>query len=100
MDIKTRRKIHDTGNSQYITLPKGWAPLRSAEKSKEVFIIGSDLLVICPEGLEEKAETVAQFITSLSLASVPVPANHLINPETSREAAKSLGPVNAQGKTR
>ena len=64
MGIYAVRKINDTGGngSRGITLPKAW--LSYLGDVKTVTIIGSDLLVIAPPGLEAKARRLVSLMES------------------------------------
>ena len=61
MGIRVKRKLFRTGKSSAVTLPSGWVAYYG-NRVDEVTIIGSDLLVIAPAGLERRAEEVAAYL--------------------------------------
>jgi len=56
--LKLKRKIFKVGQSYAVTLPPAWVSYYGS-KVAEVTIIGSDLLIIAPAGLELQAEGMA-----------------------------------------
>jgi len=62
MGIRVKRKTFKAGgDSRAVVLPASWVTYY-AGKVDQVTIIGSDLLVIAPAGLEQRAEDVAAYI--------------------------------------
>jgi len=55
--IKMKRRLLKIGYSRAITLPPAWVAIHGEENEK-VTIIGSDILIIAPAGLEQRAEQV------------------------------------------
>ena len=58
MGLKLKRKIFKIGQSYAVTLPPAWVSYYGSQVA-EVTIIGSDLLIIAPAGLELQAEGMA-----------------------------------------
>jgi len=64
MGIRVNRKIINLGSGgRGITLPAGWLAYLGDEVQR-VTVIGSDLLIVAPPGLEEKAERIAAYLES------------------------------------
>ena len=62
MGIKVTRKTFKAGgDSRAVVLPAGWISYYGT-RAAEVLIIGSDLLIIGPAGLEHRAEEVATYM--------------------------------------
>jgi len=57
----TRKTFKAGGDSRAVVLPSGWIKYYG-DKVSEVTIIGNDLLVIAPAGLEQRAEEVAAYM--------------------------------------
>jgi len=71
MGIRVNRKIFrfSNGRARGITLPAAWISYLGPEVNR-VTIIGSDLLVIAPPGLEEKAERVVAFMEGRDVTKI------------------------------
>lgn len=63
MGIKTTRKLFKAHESRAVVLPLNWVNFYGS-RVDEVTIIGSDILLIVPEGLEQRADEIAAFIDS------------------------------------
>lgn len=57
----TRKTFKAGGDSRAVVLPSGWVKYYG-DKISEVTIIGNDLLVIAPAGLEHRAEEIANYM--------------------------------------
>jgi len=61
MGIRVERKVFKMGNARGITLPLAWVSYLGDDINR-VTIIGSDLLVVVPPGLEKKAERLVAYM--------------------------------------
>lgn len=55
MGFTLQRKTFKIGSSHAVTLPAGWCQYYSG-RIDTLTVIGGDLLILAPKGLEEKAE--------------------------------------------
>lgn len=53
--IKMKRRLLKIGYSRAITLPPAWVAIHGEENEK-VTVLGQDILIIAPAGLEQRAE--------------------------------------------
>jgi hypothetical protein len=63
MGIKVERKAFRIGQSVCVTLPVAWSRYLG-EKSNKITIIGDDILLIVPSGLESRGEEIAAYMAS------------------------------------
>ena len=62
MGIRVKRKTFKAGgDSRAVVLPSGWIKYYG-DRVNEVLVIGSDVLIIAPAGLEQLAEEIATFM--------------------------------------
>jgi len=62
MGIRVKRKTFKAGgDSRAVVLPSGWIKYYG-DRVNEVMVIGNDLLIIAPAGLEQRAEEVAAYM--------------------------------------
>lgn len=61
MGFKILRKPFHIGKSQAVTLPVGWCQFYGKRIDK-VTILGNSLLVIAPEGLEDRAQKLVEVM--------------------------------------
>jgi len=59
MAIKLKRKMFKIGQSHAVTLPPAWVSSHRGE-TKEVTLIGSDVLLVVPLGFEQQAENMVR----------------------------------------
>ena len=65
MTFMTKRKTFKIGKSHAVTLPPGWCNYYS-DRIKEVTILGHDVLILAPEGLEDTARKLIDMMQSLN----------------------------------
>lgn len=61
MAIRVKRKLIKAGQSNTVTLPSAWVAFYG-NRGGEVTIMGSDLLLVVPAGLEQRAEQVMALL--------------------------------------
>jgi hypothetical protein len=63
MGIKVERKAFMIGQSVCVTLPAAWSRYLG-DRAKTITIIGDDILLIVPSGLESRGEEIAAYMES------------------------------------
>jgi len=67
MGIRIQRTTYKLGSSRAVTLPAGWCEFYG-KRAEKVTIIGNTLLIIAPEGLEERA---AKLVEGMEQGTYP-----------------------------
>ena len=60
MGYRVKRKTYDIGSSRGVTLPKPWLDYHGKDKTAELTLIGNAILVVAPEGYEDRAQRIVE----------------------------------------
>lgn len=65
MSFRIERKPFKIGSSRVLTLPRGWCEYHG-DKAEKLTLIGDDVLILAPQGMEEVAQRVLDEIKRTS----------------------------------